>query len=187
MEASIPVFATQAGVLVGNTVFTVVSKTGQATTFMLKHGTSLAALAVGVGVDACISPEAGLIARTAITQAGEAWITPAAESTSRSAAFAAGTVSGVATIILLTVAIVGGKAIIRKIQEKKAQTQQELPPYVEYTLRETEENFVEITAESGLLATVPVSSATNQTHAETDAGLELPLRSHRGSGDSMLH
>lgn len=185
MQFSVPIIATQAGVIVGSTVFTIVTKTGQATTFVLKHGTSLAGLAVGAGIEAFGNPISAMVAREAFAHAGEAWITPAAETTSRSAAIAAGAVSGVATTLLLTIAIVGGKAIIRKIKES-GQKPPVIPTYTEYELKETDEDFLEIITPCELPALTQGESENDQRSLESSDGLELPLLTHRHSEQTDL-
>lgn len=184
MEFSVPVIASQAGIIVGSTVFTIVSKTGAATTYVLKHGTSLAGLAVGAGIEAFGNPVSAMIAREAFAHAGEAWVGPAGQTTSRSAAIAAGAVSGVATTLLLTIAIVGGKAIIKKIKES-GQRPPVIPTYTEYELKETDEDFLEIvTPPCELPALTQGESGSDQRIAGLTDGLELPLLERRHSAQT---
>jgi hypothetical protein len=185
MQFSVPIIATQAGIIVGSTVFTIVTKTGQATTFVLKHGTNLAALAVGAGIEAWGDPLTALVTRQTIAHAGEAWITPAAETTSRSAALAAAAVSGVATTLIMTIAIVGGKAIIQKIKER-GPAPQEIPKYMTYELVETDEDFLEIIAPCESLALTQDESESGPRNADSCGELELPLRSSHHSEHAGL-
>ena len=56
MELKIPVLASQAGIVVGGVVFTLVSKTGQASTYVIEQGTSLTALALGATMELVAGP-----------------------------------------------------------------------------------------------------------------------------------
>ena len=122
MDVKIPVLATQAGVVVGGVVFTLVSKTGQASTYVLEQGTSLTALALGATMELVAGPAAGVVTHKIVASAGESYVVPAAKASANTTALVAGAAAGVATTLIVSASMYGSKFIVKKIQEYHEKT-----------------------------------------------------------------
>jgi hypothetical protein len=114
MELKIPVLASQAGIVVGGVVFTLVSKTGQASTYVIEQGTSLTALALGATMELVAGPVAGVVTHKIVANAGESYVVPAAKASANTTAIVAGAVAGMATTLIMSASIYGSKFIVKK-------------------------------------------------------------------------
>ena len=140
MKITIPATATQGGILVASIVFTIVSKTGQASTFLLEKGTDLAALALGASVELIAGPVAGTVSQKMAEAATANYLVPAARTGTFATAAVASAVAGAATTLLLAVSIEGGKYVVRKIGERSAKADRGTE--IAYEIQEGTEDFL---------------------------------------------
>jgi hypothetical protein len=139
MELKIPVLASQAGIVVGGVVFTLVSKTGQASTYVIEQGTSLTALALGATMELVAGPVAGVVTHKIVANAGESYVVPAAKASANTTAIVAGAVAGMATTLIMSASIYGSKFIVKKIQEHHEKSKPKVQvedPLASYELKE---------------------------------------------------
>lgn len=119
MELYIPAIATQLGLFVGCTVYTVISKTGQVTAYASGEGAKLAGLAIGSGVELVAGPTIGAATQHLITHAGEVWIKPTVQTGSATTAAIAGAVAGVTTSLTISALVASGKYIVKTAKKIK--------------------------------------------------------------------
>jgi hypothetical protein len=121
MELIIPAEALRAGVVVGSLVFVVLNAVGEVSGLFVRN-VGLGASAVSGSLVSCAAGSiAGTVTAEAVKGMTDGYFVPAVKRGAQASGFSIATGAGVATVVVVTIGIFGGRYVLNKIRAARPQ------------------------------------------------------------------